>query len=113
MNASVDVNWFTLILTIALPVLTALVTNKLAHPGLKAVTLLALSLIGGFVNEWYQAVQAGVGYDIQSGLLTAGFVFLAGTAAHFGLLKPAGVTGAYGAVATAVPGGVGQMVERF
>jgi hypothetical protein len=100
---AIDVNWFTLLLTIVLPALTALVTKQLANPGLKAIVLLALSVIGSFITTWYQAAALGQPYDWVSGALTAGFIFLTGSLVHFGLLKPIGVTGADGAIARGTP----------
>lgn len=104
---SLDLNWLTVVLGVVLPMLTGLVTSRLAHSGLKAVVLALLSAIGGLLNELY-AVGGNVElYDWSSGLANALTVFLIAVGLHYGILKPVGVTGANGVTQTAVPAGLG------
>ena len=98
----------TLVVSVVLPVLVALATSRLASPGLKAVVLALLAAAVGFLSELLDALHAGTPYDVGAALLTWLGAFVVAVAAHFGLLKPTGITGSRGAVAAAVPGGVGS-----
>lgn len=103
----VDVTWLTLIATVLLPMVTALVTNRVAHPGLKAGVLALLALVTSLVNEWV-AADGHVGFAWSSWAATAATVFLGAVGLHYGLLKPAQVTGSQGVIAARVSGGVGS-----
>jgi hypothetical protein len=87
-----------------LPWLTALVTAREAHPGLKAVVLLLISAVTGIVAEW----QGNPTFDWKLGAFGAVEAFVVAVLAHFGLWVPTGVTGAGGGIARAVPGGLGK-----
>lgn len=97
----------TLVVSIVLPVLVALVTRYNAHPRVKAVVLALLAAVVGFLSELLSAVHAGHPYDAGAGALTWLGSFIVAVAVHFGLWKPAGVTGSGGGVANALPSGVG------
>lgn len=103
-----DLNWLTLVLGLVLPMLTGLVTSRLAHAGLKAAVLALLSAIGGILNELYSVGGVLAGFDWSAAVANAVSVFLIGVGLHYGLLKPTGVTGANGVTQTAVPGGLGN-----
>lgn len=103
-----DLNWLTVVLGVVLPLITGLVTSRLAHAGLKAVVLALLSAIGGLLNELYSVGGNVDLYDWSAGLANALTVFLLAVGLHFGLLKPVGATGANGVTQTAVPGGLGS-----
>jgi len=81
---------------IVLPILVAIVTNRVASGGAKAVTLLVLAAVSSFLTEWLVALNGGDAFDpVQAGygvLMT----FVVAVATHFGLWKPADVTGASG-----------------
>lgn len=102
-----NAQWLNVAINVVLPAVVALVTARLAHPGLKAVLLLFLSAVSGFLVSALAAVDSGVGFDWSQ----AGFTVLSGFAvavlAHFGLLKPMSITGAQGSIQTSMPGGVG------
>ena len=103
-----DLNWLTLVLGIGLPMLTGLVTSRLAHAGLKAVVLALLSAVGGIVSELYSVGGVLAGFDWSAALADATTVFLIAVGMHYGLLKPAGVTGSNGTLQTgALAGGLG------
>jgi hypothetical protein len=103
-----DLNWLTLVLGVVLPMVTGLVTNQLAHPGLKAVVLAVLAAVGGILNELYSVAGDTTLYDWSAGLANAVTVFLIAVGLHYGILKPTGVTGTNGAVQTGtLAGGIG------
>ena len=88
-----------------LPIVVALVTKSGASPALKGTLLVALAAVTALVAP---AVQNGTGIEIDGRFLGSFVVtVLVALGAHFGLLKPAGITGEDGKVAQAVPGGLG------
>jgi len=66
-----------------------------------------LSAVGGVVSELYSVGGEFAAMNWNGTLSDALTVFLVGVGFHYGLLKPLGATGTDGAIATAVPGGVG------
>lgn len=102
-----DITWLTLIATVILPMIVALVTNRVAHPGLKAGILALLTLVTTFVNELLANDGQG-SFDVSSWLATSLAVFLGAVGLHYGLLKPTNVTGSTGAIAKSAPSGLGQ-----
>lgn len=86
------VYWLGLLTSVVLPVLVGLVTTRVTHAGLKAVLLLALSTITGFVVEY--AGQPDAGYSVGTAAVLALVSFATGVLTHFGLWKPTGVSGA-------------------
>jgi hypothetical protein len=81
----------TLVVSVVLPVLVALVTTRITSPGKKAVTLAFLSALTGFGAELLNALTNNTAYDVFTGLLTFVTAFIIGVALHFGLWKPTGV----------------------
>lgn len=81
--------WLGLLVSVVLPVLVGLVTTRVTHAGVKAVLLLALSTINGFVVEY---AAPGPGYDVGTAAVLALVAFGTGVLAHFGLWKPAGIS---------------------
>jgi hypothetical protein len=67
------------------------VTTRVTHAGWKAVLLLALSTVNGFLVEY---AAPGDGYDVGTAAVLALVAFATGVLAHFGLWKPTGVAGA-------------------
>ncbi|MFE1767309.1 hypothetical protein ACFW81_24205 [Streptomyces angustmyceticus] len=82
--------WLGLAISVVLPVLVGLVTTRVTHPGTKAVLLLALTAVNGFLVELSQADDT---YRVGSALVLWGVSFGTGVLAHFGLWKPTGVAG--------------------
>jgi putative effector of murein hydrolase len=102
MNASLDkAYWIGLLISVVLPVLVGLVTKRVTHPGVKAVLLLALSTLNGFLVEF---ANPGPDYDLGTAVILTLVSFATGVLAHFGLWKPAGVS----AKAQAALGGGGH-----
>ena len=82
--------WLGIAISIGLPVLVGLVTTRVTHPGTKAVLLLALSTLNGFLVE---LAQPGPGYNAGTAAVLALVSFATGVLMHFGLWKPVGVSG--------------------
>jgi hypothetical protein len=91
MNVSLDsAYWLGLAISVLLPVLVGLVTTRVTHAGVKAVLLLALTAVNGFLVE----LQAGgEGYDLGSAVVLTLVSFGTAVLSHFGLWKPTGVSG--------------------
>lgn len=83
--------WLGLVTSVVLPVLVGLVTTRVTNAGAKAVLLLALSTISGFVVEY--AGPHDNGYSWQTAAVLALVSFATGVLSHFGLWKPTGVSG--------------------
>jgi hypothetical protein len=91
MNVNLDqAYWIGLLVSVILPVLVGLVTTRVTHAGVKAVLLLALSGVNGFLVEF---AAGGPGYDVGTAAVLALVAFATGVLAHFGLWKPVGVAG--------------------
>lgn len=109
---TLDFNWLTLLSGTLLPMLVALVTSRVASGALKSILLAFLSAVAGVVNE---AIQVGgdlSALDAHATLTQSLTTFLIAVGLHFGLLKPAGVTGSSGSIQHAVAGGLGAYRGR-
>lgn len=91
----------------ALPMLVALVTARVASGSVKSVMLAVLSAVAGIVNELVAVGGVLPDMDWNSTVSQAVLTFLIAVGLHFGLLKPAGVTGSDGSIQTKIAGGVG------
>jgi len=81
------------ILPVLLPLAVGLVTKYTTSSSLKALLLLALSVITALLTEMLSAFQNGVeSFDLGLALLQAIVTFVIGVGFHFGLLKPTGLT---------------------
>lgn len=95
-----------------LPVVVGLITKSTAPSGAKGVLLVILAGIDALVAP---AVHNGTSISLDTKFL-GGFVvvLVVAIAAHFGILKPAGVTGTEGKVSTIMPNGVvGAVTATF
>jgi len=91
MTVSLDrAYWLGLLVSVVLPVLVGLVTTRVTSAGTKAVLLLALSTVNGLVVE---IANPGPGFDLGTAVILSLVAFGTGVLAHFGLWKPAGVSG--------------------
>lgn len=88
-----------------LPIVVALVTKSTAAGWLKGSVLTVLAAVTALVAP---AVQNGTDINVD-GKFLGGFIVtvLVALGTHFGLTKPAGITGSDGSVAQLVPGGIG------
>lgn len=82
--------WLGLLISVVLPVLVGLATTRVTHAGTKAVLLLALSGLNGFLVE---LADPGPGWDAGTAAILALVSFGTAVLAHFGLWKPTGVSG--------------------
>jgi hypothetical protein len=80
-----------LLVTLVLPILVGLVTTRVTSAGKKAVLLLALTAVTGFLVE---LGNAGPDYNVANGVFYTVVGFITAVAVHFGFLKPTGVSGA-------------------
>ena len=87
-----------LLIAVILPILVGLVTTKETSPARKAIFLALLALVAGLLSELLAAIQAGVTYDLFTGLVQGLATFLIAVAVYYGLWKPTGVTSAAQAV---------------
>lgn len=90
-----------------LPIVVALITARVADGATKALTLLALAALSGVLTELGDALAAGTPWEWQQSVYAAVLAYVVAVASHFGLWKPAAVTGSGGGIQTAVPGGIG------
>lgn len=87
-----------------LPAVVALLAHVKASKQVKALVLLVLSTAAGIVVPALSLPRlswTSVGLSVLTAEVTA-------IASHFGLLKPAGLTGSAGVIARNVPAGVGK-----
>lgn len=82
----------TLLVNVILPLLVALVTQKLTKSKYQAVLLALLASVTGFVSELIAAASHGTQFDIWTALFAAITGFVTAVAAHYGLWKPTGVS---------------------
>ncbi len=89
---------------VVIPWLTGLLAARHAPAGLKAGLTVLLNAAAGVLVE----VGADPGYDWQHATVFALEGFVVATAAHYGLWRPVGVTGADGVIQRVFPQGVGR-----
>jgi hypothetical protein len=87
------VQLLTLLVTVVLPILVGLVTQRETNSGRKAVILAVLSAVTGFGSELLSALVQGQTYDAAAGLFTAVTALIVAIALHFGIYKPTGIAG--------------------
>lgn len=80
-----------LVAGVLLPILVALVTKANMSSRLRSITLLALTLVSGVLNEW---LSTSGGFDWQHAIWASVTTFIIGVATLYGLWKPTGVSDA-------------------
>jgi hypothetical protein len=87
---------------VVLPMLVGVVTHRLAASWLKSLALLALSVLSAVLTTVvvsdFHWLTFGTTFMVQ---------FASAVVAHYGLLKPVGITGADGVIQKLIPEGVG------
>lgn len=105
---TVYAQWWTLLLGTILPAVVALVRARWGSSRLGALLLVALSVVTAVAAE---IVVDSVG-DATFSWVDVGerfvLLFVVAVVAHFGLLKPTGITGSDGVIERKVPGGIGD-----
>lgn len=81
----VDVNFLTWILGFGVPVVTAIVTTKVASSSLKAIVTAVLAAIAGLIAV---AIEANGHIDISQWVVGVGQAAIAAWAAYYGFWKP-------------------------
>lgn len=87
-----------------LPMATALVKQRFAKSAVGAWLLAALAALGAVLME----VIPSEPFNFDEVVVRFFVLFLTGVGMHFGLLKPAQVTGDNGAILQAAPKGIGS-----
>lgn len=80
-----------LLVTVAMPVVVGLLTKPQTPAAVKALGLVAASLLNGFLSEW---LAAGDGYDVRKALMQVVVSFLIAGASYARVWRPLGVTDA-------------------
>lgn len=105
---TIPAEWWTLILATILPALVALIRSRWGSSQLGSLLLLGLSVLGAVATEVIVDSTGAASFSWADVGKRFVLLFVVAVAAHFGLLKPAGVTGSDGVIARAVPGGLGN-----
>lgn len=104
--------WLNVLINVLLPIVVAVLTSRVADGAFKALVLLVLSAVSGFLVSWLSAVDNAVAFDMSQAGFTALTGLIVAVAAHFGVWKPVGVTGSAGVVQLAIPRGMGGRHEQ-
>jgi hypothetical protein len=105
---TIDEYWLTFLVSTALPMVVALITNRLASGTVKSLTLLLLAVITGWATSLY--ATGGV-FELKAAAVGIVVSFITAVGSHFGLLAPSGVTGKNGGIAVNLPEGLGREVK--
>lgn len=108
----IGLNWLNIVIALVLPMLVALFTSLQASGAIKAVVLAVLAAITGLAQELINAGGVLTGFDWDTAASNMLWTFLLAVGLHFGLLKPLGVTGRDGGIASAVPVGIGPSPNK-
>lgn len=81
-----------LILTILLPIIVALVTKRSQPAAVKSLLLLLLAALSTFIQAWVGALSAGTPFVWTVVAYNVIVNFVIAVAVHFGLWKPTGTT---------------------
>jgi phosphotransferase system glucose/maltose/N-acetylglucosamine-specific IIC component len=87
-----------LLVSVVLPLFVGLVTTRATSAAVKATLLAALAFASGLGGELLAALNAGVSYDLATGVFSGLATFLIAVGLHYGLWKPTGATSAVQAV---------------
>lgn len=108
MGSSVEwIWWLSVVVNVALPIVVALVTARVADGSVKALVLLVLASLSSLLTTVLDMQVAGELFDLRQLVLDALVAFAIAVVAHFGMWEPANLTGSAGVVQRAVPAGIG------
>jgi hypothetical protein len=105
-TVAMPLSYWNVVITMVLPALVALVTTRFSPGHVKVLALVFLSVIGGLLN---QIIAQGGSFEVGKTLWYIVLTFGGAVLVHFGLLSPLQVTGAQGAIAKNMPGGLGPV----
>ena len=94
-TVTLDPYWLTMIISVFLPMIVALVTKQVASGTVKSLVLLFLAAVTGTVTSWQ---GNGGTFDVKSAIVSTIMSFVIAVGVHFGLLKSMNVTGSQGAI---------------
>jgi len=108
------VQWLNFAINAILPAVVALVVARVANPAWKALVLLFLSAVSGFLVSWLGALNSGTPFLWDQAIFTVLTGFAVAVLSHFGLLQPISLTGKEGVIQQSLGGGLGggQMVQH-
>ena len=82
-----------IVITVALPLVVALVTRGDTDRNIKAMLLLGLNIVSNVLAELADALTNNTVFDVATVLIGMVVTFVIGVAAHYGLWDPTGVAG--------------------
>jgi hypothetical protein len=97
-----------LVVSVVAPLFVSFVTNSNADPRVKTVVNLLVSAIVGTITPFLTGQVSIDDFNLWVVLLSIAQVWLTSIIAHYGLWKPAGVTGTEGSINNTWPGGIGK-----
>jgi hypothetical protein len=103
---TIDDFWLTFLIATILPAIVAFVTKRFADSVYGAITLLFLSVISGWLTSLNATPDHS--FDLKTAFIAIVTTFITAVVTHFGLLKPARITGSGGVVQKAQPAGIGS-----
>lgn len=92
MTAEQAAQLISLLIGAVLPLLVGLVTNQETNPAVRAVLLLALAAVTGFLSTLLGAINGHQAFDLFTAVITALGTFISGVGLHFGFWKPTGTS---------------------
>lgn len=98
---AIPIEWYELLLATILPAVVALVQSRYASSRWGALLLVGLTVLTAVLTE------LGSTFDLGDAAEKFVIMFIIAVTAHYGVLRPAGITGKQGAISQAVPGGLG------
>lgn len=97
---TIDQYYLTILISVVLPMITALVTKQFASGNVKSIVLLALAAINGTLTSI--AANGGT-FVVKDAVIGTVLSFVIAVGTHYGLLKENNITGSDGALAKVIP----------
>jgi hypothetical protein len=103
---TIDEYWLTFAISVLLPAVVALVTNRWASGTTKGLLLIALSIVNGWLTS---LLATGGTFEIRAAVVGFFVSFVTAVASHYGLLNTnaLGITGRDGMIQQRLPSGIG------
>lgn len=106
-SVTLDDYWLTFLVSVALPMLTAVIRRRYSASWIASLVLLLLAMISGWLTSLY---ATGGTFELRAAAVSVAVSFITAVGVHYGLLKPTGITGNDGVISRALPAGVGSPV---
>lgn len=104
-----EVYFLYIAISVALPMLVAVITRRYSSSAVKANVLLALSVLNGVLVTAHTAAASGASFgleDWKKAALGAVVSFVIAAGSHAGYLKPQKITGTDGKIQEKLPNGL-------